>query len=234
MIMPTVYMVTDIETTMRQRIAFDIAWKGIDRRGKEYCTGSHIVTDALKLDVPYFKEKLGWYFSDTYKHMITPLSMSEIRDIYNSHVEELLNRGHKVVFCAYNAGFDAKYLSETSIKLIQQRFLMHKIQLLDIWQYWCESAPQLFNYVTPKGNPKTSAEAVYKYEMHEPEFAERHIAFSDVEIEAELLLKVLRRKKPIPLVNTPAELMSSPWRLLKDREIFKGAPDNGRVVVIDR
>jgi len=231
---PTIYMVTDIETTMRKRIAFDVAWKGIDRRGKEYGRGSFIVTDALKLDVPYFKEKLGWYFSDTYKHMITPLSMEEIREEYNNQVSNLLELGHKVVFCAYNAGFDAKYLSQTSIELINKRFLKHKIQLLDIWQYWCMSAPQLFNYVTPKGNPKTSAEAVYRYEMHEPEFAERHIAFSDVEIEADILLKVLRRKKPIPLVNTPAELMSSPWRLLKDRAIFEGAPDNGKVIIIER
>ena len=218
----TLFIVTDIETTLKHRIAFDIAWQVIDRTGKVYETGSYVIEDAFKLDVPFFKEKLGWYFSDTYKHLITPTSLANAKQIYNGHIRKYLDLGHKVIFVAYNAKFDATYLGQTASKLLNERWLVEKIQLLDLWHYWVLSAPQSFNVKKPEtGNPVTKAEVVYQFETFNPDFVERHIAFSDVEIESELLVKVLRRKQKMPLVNNPSEFISQPWRLLLDRPAFK-------------
>jgi hypothetical protein len=56
---PTLFMVTDIETTLKKRIAFDIAWRIIDRAGREYGSGSYVIRESFAVDVPFFKEKLG-------------------------------------------------------------------------------------------------------------------------------------------------------------------------------
>lgn len=211
---PTIFIVTDIETTYKHRIAFDVAWKAIDRRGNEYCKGSYLITEAFTLDVPYFKEKLGWYFQDTFKHEIKPLPLLEIRNIYNKQLSDLVDAGHRVIFCAYNARFDAQYLGETSWKLLGRPFLDIAIEVMDIWGYWCNSAPRNYNLKTEKGNPRTSAEFVYRFEEQAPEFKERHIAFSDVKIECSLLLKTLARKKKLPVFKHWKNIPGQPWRQL--------------------
>jgi len=208
------YVVTDIETTLKYRVAFDIAWQIINKHGEIFDKGSYVVKEAFNMDVPYFKEKLGEYFSDTYSHLIKPMSMGDVKQEFNEQVSKYLNKGHKVIFCAYNAAFDTKYLRETSQRILKQNFMNVKVPILDIWDFWCQSAPKGYNYATPKGNPKTSAEAVYRYEMNRKHFVERHIAWDDVEIESDILTKVLARKKKIPMVNKPSELNSQPWRRL--------------------
>lgn len=221
---PTLFCVLDIETTYWKRIAFDIAWKVIDRKGRVYAIGSYLVTDALSMDVPFFKEKLGFYFDDVSKGLIVPRRMIEIREIFNAQIAELIAQGYEIVFCAYNARFDADHLGKTCHALTGHKFLDHKLRLLDIWHFWCMSAPMRYNITTEKGNPRTSAEAVYSFEFSHVDFVERHIAFSDVEIEADILLKILARKKKIPFVNHPTEFRGSPWRLLLDRPRFAKQP----------
>ena len=81
---PTLFVVLDIETTMRKRIAFDVAWTITDRRGNDFGAGSYVLREAFALDTPYFKEKLGHYFDDTFTGNITPASITEVRDIFTS------------------------------------------------------------------------------------------------------------------------------------------------------
>lgn len=225
----TLWFVTDIETTMKQRIAFDIAWKVVDRKGKVYDQGSYLVKEAFKLDVPYFVKSLGEYLQDAYDHNVTPATMIEIRERYNDSVSTFLAAGHRVIFAAYNAGFDSRYLGETSRRFTDKGFLSTPIWILDLWHYWVLSAPQAYNYVTPKGNPKTSAECVYRYETCNPEFVERHIAWSDCIIEVDILLTTLRRKKKMPLVSRPDQLNGQPWRLMLGRKRYQNP--EGLIVV---
>lgn len=221
---PTLFCVFDIETTYWKRIAFDIAWKFIDRKGRVYGSGSYLVTDSLSLDVPFFKEKLGFYFQDVNAGLILPRNMREVKEIFNSQLGDLIAKGYSVVFCAYNARFDTDHTSKTCHTLTGTKFLEYPIRLLDIWHFWCLSAPKRYNIRTEKGNPRTSAEAVYSYEFSTPDFVERHIAFADVEIEAKILLRILKRKKKIPFVKHPTEFRGSPWRLLLDRPLFAKQP----------
>lgn len=210
----TVFIVTDIETTYRERIAFDIAWKAIDRQGNVYGKGSYLAVEAFTVDVPFFKEKLGWYFQDTYAHYIEPLPFLEIRTRFNNLIKELKDEGYRVVLCAYNAAFDTTYLGLTSQKISNIRFLDYPVELLDIWHFWCMHAPLCYNIKTEKGNPKTKAETVYAFEFDKPDFIERHIAFADVDIESELLLKLLEKRKQMPIVSHPSQFTGQPWRLL--------------------
>jgi hypothetical protein len=63
----------------------------------------------------------------------------------------------------------------------------------------------------------TSAESAYRYEFVKPVFEERHIAWSDVEIESEILVKALARKKKMPVVKSPAALVGGVWKKINTR-----------------
>ena len=218
---PNLYFVVDIETTMRHRMTFDVAWSVIDKHGNQYGKGSYIVLEAFQYDVPFFKEKLGFYFSDTYRHMIEPKSMNEIRDLFNAQVDNFKALGHKVYFCAYNVAFDAKYLGESCETFAGTKFLAVPIDgIFDIWYNWGMNVP--LNYFlmaakTDKGNYKTSAEWAYRYENQDENFIEAHIAWQDVVIETKILTKTLARKKKMYIAQNKSEIKGNVWRLINNR-----------------
>lgn len=216
---PTIFCVTDVETTLEKKIVFDVAWRCIDRTGKIYYEGSFIITEAFSMDVPYFKEKLGFYFEDTWKHLIKPLPMRSIRMIFNNHISELLDNGHRVIFCAYNASFDAKHLGITSNLFLGSPFLVRPLPLMCIWHYWSLSCPRNYNAPTTTSGKflSTSAESVYTFELSKPFHREKHIAWSDVGEECEILLKVLARKKKMPIVNHPKDLNNRVYKIANTR-----------------
>jgi hypothetical protein len=219
---PTLFMVTDIETTVRHRIAFDIAWRTIDRKGKVYAEGSYIVREAFRLDVPFFKEKLGYYFDDTFAHRIVPAGINEIKDEYNLQIRNFHKSGHRVIPCAYNAAFDFKYMPETLQKLNNDssaRWLTEKVELMDIWDFWGRSVPKNYKAL-PSNSGKyysTSAESAYRFEFDHEEFEERHIAWHDCIIEGDILQKALARKKALTTVKNPKELVGGIWKTINTR-----------------
>jgi hypothetical protein len=219
---PTLFVVFDIETTLKHRVAFDVAWKTIDRRGRVYGRGSYIVREAFQHDVPFFKEKLGLYFDDAYLRRVTPASITEIRNDFAGQVAGLQQQGHRVILAAYNAAFDSKYLPETLQKLTNNpdaRWLDTKVELLDIWDFWGRSVP--LNYkATPSASGRfysTSAESAYRFEFMQDDFEEYHRAWHDVEIEAEILLKALARKKAMPVVKSPKQFAGAVWQKINTR-----------------
>lgn len=219
---PTLFVVTDIETTLKHRVAFDVAWKTIDRIGRVYGKGSYVLRESFKLDVPFFKEKLGHYFDDTFEGFIQPASVMEVREEYNDQVKNLQDSGHRVILTAYNAPFDFKYLPETLQKLLDNpalSWMQHKVELMDIWDYWGQSVPLHYNAEPSKSGRfySTSAESAYRFEFMQPQFEERHIAWSDVQIEADILQKALARKKRLPVVNSPREFSGAIWKKINDR-----------------
>ena len=221
---PTLFVVTDIETTLKKRIAFDIAWKIIDRKGREYGRGSYVIREAFCHDVPFFKEKLGFYFDDAFAGLIRPAGIMEVREEYNSQIANLQQKGHRMVCCAYNSAFDFKYLPETLATLTngaETRWLTNRVELLDIWDYWGESVPRHYAKAAAASDSgkyvSTSAESAYRYEFVKGEFEERHIAWSDVEIESEILVRALSRKKKLPVVKSPAQLVGAVWKKINTR-----------------
>ena len=227
---PTLFVVTDIETTLKHRIAFDIAWRIVDKSGREYNSGSFVVRESFRLDVPFFKEKLGHYFDDAYSHLIKPASIFEVREEYNGQIAALQAAGHRVIACAYNAAFDFKYLPETIQKISGDssiRWMQNKIELMDIWDFWGSSVP--LNYsATPTASGKyisTSAESAYRWEFNEADFVERHIAWHDCLIESDILLKAIKRKKPMPILSRPSELAGAVWKKINTRIGIDGKSD---------
>jgi hypothetical protein len=223
----TLFVVTDIETTMKKRIAFDIAWRIIDKRGREYNSGSYVIREAFKHDVPFFAEKLGHYFDDAYSQLIKPASIVEVRNEYNRQIAELQAAGHRVVVCAYNAAFDFKYLPETFNTLMGTQgigWMQHKVELMDIWDFWGSSVPR--NYTaTPSASGKyfsTSAESAYRWEFNQSDFVERHIAWHDCLIESDILCKALSRRKSMPIVSSPKDFAGAVWKKINTRLRVEG------------
>lgn len=214
---PTLFVVTDIETTMRKRIAFDVAWRIIDRKGREYGSGSYVIREAFKHDMPFFAEKMGHYFDDAYGHKIVPASIVDVRAEYNAQIAALVAKGHKVILCAYNARFDFTHLPRT-LQILQDddsaRWLDAAFPLMDIWDFWGQSVPLGYKAV-PSASGKylsTSAQSAYRWEFMQEDFEERHIAWHDCLIESDILLKALNRKKSLPIVSKPSEFSGSVWR----------------------
>ena len=221
---PTLFVVTDIETTLKKRIAFDIAWRTIDKRGREYASGSYVIREAFQHDVPFFKEKLGHYFDDAYAKLIRPANILDVRAEYNNQIRGFQEAGHRVVACAYNAAFDFKYLPETLSTLTsgeETRWMQNRVELLDIWDYWGESVPLAYGKATAATDSgkyvSTSAESAYRWEFCQAEFEERHIAWHDCLIESDILVKALWRKKSLPIVKSPAELVGAVWKKINTR-----------------
>lgn len=220
--LPTLFVVTDIETTLKHRIAFDVAWQTIDRAGRIYDKGSYVIRESFKFDVPFFAAKLGHYFDDAYGKLIKPASITEVKRHYNDSIQELQAKGHRVIAAAYNAAFDFKYLPETMCKLLgreNMRWMEKPVELLDIWHYWGKSVPMHYT-AEPTASGKflsTSAESAYRFEFMRPDFEERHIAWHDVQIESEILLKALRRKKKMPVVTNPSQFAGGLYRPINAR-----------------
>jgi hypothetical protein len=101
------------------------------------------------------------------------------------------------------------------------RWLDHKVELLDIWDYWGESVPRIYGKVAATSDSgkyvSTSAESAYRFEYNLPQFEERHIAWHDVEIESEILCRALSRKKKMPVVKSPMELAGAVWKKINTR-----------------
>lgn len=108
---------------------------------------------------------------------------------------------------AYNASYD-KEITKNTVHTISngfcEEFTPANIQWCDIWDYagstlcntkkyvkWCLQN----NYISGKGNPKTSAEIVFRYITKDNSFCEAHTALNDCVIENEILQKAKKRKQ---------------------------------------
>lgn len=106
---------------------------------------------------------------------------------------------------AYNAKFDRNVLNHTIEHYSNgfvKFFFPYKTRIKDIWSMagdtvcatkkyvkWCVDN----GYLSEAGNPRTSAEVVYRYLMKNDSFIEAHTALNDAFIEEEILRKVRKR-----------------------------------------
>lgn len=111
---------------------------------------------------------------------------------------------------AYNVKFDVEALNATIKSYsngFNEKFFPENIAIRDIWtaagrtvcntkKYckWCRERGK----VSPKGNPSTTAETVYQYITKNDDFAERHTALQDSEIELQILRTIKTYHKKMP------------------------------------
>jgi hypothetical protein len=212
-IKPNAYVVMDTETSFRDGLVFDFGWTTIDKRGNVLGSCDLNFLDVITKEKPYYINKIAGYARRQRKgeHKVTTFAVGQ--RLFNLHIAHLKARGFRVILCAYNAAFDCRVLAGTARRFGCGKFLRHSVDLLDIWGNWAISAPKA--YTAPKTASgkfmSTSAENVYRFEMQMPEFVEAHTAYADTKIEAQILLKILNRKKRVKVVKSPRDFDHHIW-----------------------
>ena len=209
--MKKVFAILDIETITDARIAFDIAWILCDSKGNILERYNALVAEIfdspfgfplLKRD-SFVKNKSQMYIDAFIFNSIDIKSFEEIMQDFNSISERY---DAKVVMCAYNAKFDYNVLNDNASYIYGcgDAFFDDNVEIVDImtmalaticntnkYVRWCN----VNGFVTPKGNVRTNAEAVYAYLSQNRNFVEAHHALADCDIEKEIFFKARKYKK---------------------------------------
>jgi len=207
---------------------FDLAWQVIDRQGKVYGHGSYFMQDVLDRITPVFRNHEKYPEYEIAGH-VTRRFYQDVKDIFNAQLRTLRKQGHRIILVAYNADFDRKALKRTAELMggsRESRFFLFEPEWIDLWQYWAESVPLHYksNKLTESGQYKSTLEEVFKFENHNPEgYTEKHTAWSDTEDAISVLLRVIRRKKKMPVYKGDA-WMPGGWRALQKRCPGPGKP----------
>ena len=214
------YVVMDTETSFRNGLVFDFGWTTIDKRGNVLGSGDLNFLDVIVKEKPYYVNKIAGYAKRQRHGIHRVTNFAAGRRLFNAHLSWLERQGYRIILCAYNAGFDCRVLGETSKRMTGKRFLTHSVDLLDIWGNWANSAPKAYDApLTASGRfLSTTAQNAYRFEMQMPDFLEAHTAADDTRIEAQILLRVLRRKKKLRIVKNPRDFQSQIWELFKVKE----------------
>lgn len=231
-------------------LIYDIGWKIVDSKGREYCRRSFIVSEVFSnpdlFNTAYYSKKRPVYISSLLSKEIEIATWFSIREKMLSDMEKVEAIG------AYNAAFDYFKAIKFTDKFIENAystnfsewyerqkekyttpqkpqkprtkstnskevFTFHRVNvpIFDIWYLACK---YLMNgnkfriyckendFLTNSGKYySTSAETAYRYITQNTDFNEAHTALQDVEIESEILAKILQSKgkmeigvKPFP------------------------------------
>lgn len=215
------YVVLDTETSGWSKLVFDFGWTTIDKRGNVLGKADLVFFDVAVTEKPYFINKVKAYAERCADGVHHVTSFEKGRQQFNDHIEDLKAQGYRVIVCAYNAAFDVRALGITTKRMkLGNKFMTHSVELLDIWGNWAISAPK--TYTAPRTASgrflSTSAENVYRFETQQPDFIEAHTAYEDTKIEAQILQRILKRKKRVKVVKHPRDFDTHIWEKFEVRE----------------
>ena len=215
-------MVLDTETVGLEGHVYDVGYCITNKRGDILAERNWLVEENFT----NAKRMMGaFYAGKHFTHYARMLQDGDIRLTPWAEIVETLrdDAAQCDVVAAYNAGFDFRVLRQTHADLGGTApILSNPVDVLDIWQFACETKLQQKNYasiarslgwVSPAGNIKTGAEFAYRYCSGDPAFIEDHTALSDARIETAILAECYRQKKRVPygIIN------GAPWRLVNPK-----------------
>jgi hypothetical protein len=210
--------IVDTETTSLNRAAkafstclvYDFGYVISDTKGNIVVKRSFINDDVFSnpslMETAYYAEKLPMYHENKGNEWIHSTTL-EMWNIFNNDIKEYGVKAGDVF--AYNAGFDMRALNFT-INHFSNGFVKEFIPCnmwRDIWVIAGKAITATNKYVnfcidngllSEKKNPSTSAETVFKYLTGNIEFAERHTALNDSEIEHFILMNCFKRHAAMP------------------------------------
>jgi len=222
MIEKKIIMVLDTEACDLAGNVYDVGYTVTNRKGEILTTFNGLVeeifTDAGKMMGAFYAKKLFTHYAPMLaKGEITLMPWTEIVDNMRADVEEFgVN-----VLAAYNLGFDRRVMRQTN-DLIGEGAILPKMEMLDIWQFACETKLNQATYkklaksrgwVSAKGNIRTGAEYAYRFCSGDHGFIEDHTALSDALIETDILASCFACKKRVPYGIMNAQ----PWRIVNEK-----------------
>lgn len=215
-------LVFDTETTntitmenggldMSNVLFYDCGWAVVDTHGTIYKTASYVNQDVFcherkLMQSAYYAQKIPRYVAEIQIGMRTMATQAEIRQ---AMIADMREYGITEVV-AHNARFDITALNST------QRYTTKSK-----WRYWFPYGTEVWDtmrmandvickmptyikfcqdngYLTPTGQPRKTAEILYRYISGDNDFYESHTGLEDVKIETEIFAYCYRQHKPMP------------------------------------
>ena len=214
----------DTETVGLQGHVYDVGYIIHDKRGNIALERNWLVeenfTDPKKMMGAFYAGKHFTHYARMLQDgLITLKPWDEIVEQLNADILE-----HSVdVIAAYNAGFDFRVMAQTHADLgYSGKVLDSALEILDIWQFACETKlsqkayatiARSMGWVSPAGNIKTGAEFAHRYCSGDHSFIEDHTALSDARIEVAILAQCYAQKKRVPY----GKINGQPWRLVNPK-----------------
>lgn len=232
------YLICDIETGggLGCPVPYDIGYAVCDRLGNIYESESFMLAEAfiskrINLKTAYYCDKIPQYWIDF---------ANDSRQLVTIHTAQ--KRMHSAIakygikdFVAYNASFDRKGLDNGMAWYTRGReteFFKVPLNTICIWNMACQL---LFtqkkyqrlatdnNWISEKGNFKTSAEMAYRYLTGEHEFTESHTGLEDVIIESQIFAKCMAMHKK---VNKGIDIQC--WKIPQKKDVLQQPCEAGR------
>lgn len=203
----------------------------------------NFVTKEIYRDIELMQTAYYYNKIDEYHQMLIEKIATErlYRNIINQ-LKKDIKEYNVVGLFAYNCNYDIVGICETVQKYSNKKYnlsfektkkgknkplfdkmlkeiLDTDIEMYDIMTMACMSICQDEDYLknvnyTPKGNPKTTAEEVYRYISGDTTFIEEHTAYEDSIIENEILQECFKRG------IKPQKQVYLPYRLIP-KELYK-------------
>lgn len=205
--------VVDTETanSIEDALVYDIGWAIVDKRGNVYLTRSYLISDIFceerdLMQTAYYAEKIPAYLADVAEGKRKIISFRMARQIFKNDCK----RYNCNTACAHNARFDNNALNTTQRFLTGSKYRYFFPYGMEIWdtmkmaqdvicpmptyKRFCEAHE---GFTLKNGNPRKTAEILYKFITKNPDFMESHTGLEDVMIEKEILAYCIRQHKPM-------------------------------------
>jgi len=191
-------------------LVYDMGMIVIDKKGKVHAKYSFIINEIFyglpeKFHTHYYREKLPIYLEDLALKKRTLVSFWTARRVF----VELLKKWEISAVIGFNIIADVKALNNTAEVLgngSKLYFFSPNTEFYCLWnmsrqiytnRYTFVKFCQDNNLFTNNGNPSLSAENIYRYLTHNPNFKENHTGLEDCMIEKEIFCHIMRQKKKI-------------------------------------
>ena len=205
-------MVIDTETSngFDSPLVYDIGFAIVDKKGNVYHTESLVIYDVFVLlkeimATAYYAEKIPQYEQDIKDKKRRLVTFETARRI----VAEYLRKYGVTAVIAHNMRFDYNALNTTNRYITKSRQRYFFPYGTKIWcslamsrsifgkkptyKIWCKEN----GFMTPNGQPRMTAEILYRFISRKYDFIESHTGLEDVMIEKEIFSYCIRQHKKI-------------------------------------
>ena len=222
-------MILDVETNRDQEIC-DLGFLIGDLEGNIVAKRAFMVKEHFQ--VPFYFERLRPLYRERLKDPNYPMWLASAKKV-GMEIEKAIRHFRVAEVYAYNAGFDKRKVEQLANKFD----FPNPLRNVEVDCLWFWSAQTIFqqksfvnfanehNFLTEKGNIKTSAEVCYAYINGIPEFEEEHTGLEDCVIEYEIFLHCKKQRK-----FRAKGICHNPWLLVQSKEQIEKLPPQFRTM----
>ena len=214
-----VYAIIDTETAngLKNPLCYDIAVIIFDKKGTELFRKNWLVSNVWNNERMFKTAYYAW------KRPLYDNIEKEIVNTYTfiSEMNEIIDNYQVNFLLAYNLKFDLNSINKTVERFTyNSKFNTENVEYIDVWNVAIDIIMNNNSYksfcrengfISDAGNYKTSAEICYRFLTNVIDFDESHTAMDDCEIEKEIFMTCVKRKKKIE-----KGIVNNPWRKIQD------------------